>query len=138
VLVLCTVALIRAGTDDELQRDDWRSVAEYLDDRHARALVVSPANDIRTLSFYMGRFFNLNDPGVETNVIAVIELTREPADRRNPPRSVPGFTVAEVKDEGSYRLVLLRSPRLTTVGPGLARQAAPRPEDVALVADLSR
>ena len=61
-----------------------------------------------------------------------------PVDQRTPPRTVPGFTVAAIKDTDTYRLVLLRSPTRVTVGPALARQAALRPEDAATVADLTR
>jgi uncharacterized membrane protein len=138
VLALSALGLVRTATEDKLQRDDWRGVAEYLDQRRAGALVVSPANDARPLSFYLGRVYNIVDPGVGTSEIAVIDVTRAPEDERIPPRAVPGFSVAEVKDEGAYRLVLLRSARRMVVGPALARQAALRPEDAALVADLTR
>jgi hypothetical protein len=132
------LALVRIGTDDGLQRDDWRSAAAYLDKKRAAALVVSPANDARPLSYYLGRFFTLVDPGVGTSEIAVIELTRAPIGERTPPRTVPGFRVADVEDTDTYRLVLLRSPTRVMVGPALASQAAARPDDAAVVADLTR
>jgi hypothetical protein len=138
VLALSVLGLVRIGTDDELQRDDWKSVAGYLDERRAAALVISPANDSRSLSYYMGRFFKIVEPGPGTSQIAVIEVTRAPLAERPRPKAVPGFRIAEVKDTGTYRLVLLRAPRKVFVGPGLAAQAALRPEDVALVADLTR
>ncbi len=51
---------------------------------------------------------------------------------------MPGFAVAEVRDTGTYRIVLLRAPARTVVGPALAARAALWPENVALVADLTR
>jgi len=137
-LALSVLALVRIGTDDGLQRDDVRSAAAYLDKQRAAAIVVSPANDARTLSYYLGRFFTLVDPGVGTRDIAALELTRAPVGERKPPRTVPGFRVADVEDTDTYRLVLLRAPSPVMVGPALAAQAAARPEDAALVADLTR
>lgn len=139
VLALSTVALVHTATDDDLQRDDWRSAAAYVEKRRARAIVVSPAHDARTLSYYLGRrFSNIAEPGVGTSEIAVVDLTRAPVAERPQPKAVPGFTIAEVKDTGTYRLVLLRSPNRVVVGPALALQAALRPADAATVDDLSR
>jgi hypothetical protein len=99
--------------------------------------VISPAVEARTLRYYLGHLFNIVEPGVRTREIAIVDLTRAPAGERIPPRQVPGFTVADVKDTATYRLVLLRSPEPVAVGPGLALQVAARPGDVAAVADLS-
>jgi mannosyltransferase len=135
-LALSAVALVRTGTDDALQRDDIRAVSNYLDRHRAFAVVVAPADDVRPLSYYQGGLAKIVDPGVTTTEIAVIDFTRAPRGERAAPRPVPGFTVAEVKDTGTYRLVLLRSTRPIVVGPALARQATPRPEDSATYADL--
>jgi mannosyltransferase len=137
VLALSTVALIRTATDDALQRDDWRGAVGYLEQHHVQAVVVSPANNARPIDYYMGHLFGIVDPGLKTDRIAVIETTRAPRGERIPPRRVPGFTTAEVKDTDTYRIVLLRAPRPVVVGPGLALQAAADPQDVRAVADVT-
>jgi len=98
---------------------------------------VSPANNVRPIDYYMGHLFNIVDPGVNTDRIAVIDTTRAPRGERIPPRRVPGFTTAQVLDTDTYRIVLLRAPEPVAVGPGLALQAAARPQDVRAVADVT-
>jgi hypothetical protein len=137
VLALSAVSLIRTATDDALQRDDWRTAVDYLEQHDVQAIVVSPANNVRPIDYYMGQLFNVVDPGVTTDRIAVIDTTRAPRGDRIPPRQVPGFTTAEVKDTDTYRIVLLRAPKPVAVGPGLALQAAARPQDVRAVADVT-
>jgi len=134
-LALSAVALVKTAGDDALQRDDWRRAAAYLEQRHVQAIVISPANNVPPLDYYKGHLFNIVDPGVLTDKIAVIDTTRAPLGERIPPRRVPGFTTAEVEDTGTYRIVLLRSPKPVLVGPGLALQSAARPQDVRAVAD---
>ena len=137
VVALSVLALVRTGTDDALQRDDWRRASRFLTENRVQAIVVSPANDARPLDYYLGHLFNIVDPGVNTDRIAVIEVTRAPRADRVPPRQAQGFTASNVVDTGTYRLVLYRSPRPQVVGPALALQAAARPENVAAKADLS-
>jgi 4-amino-4-deoxy-L-arabinose transferase-like glycosyltransferase len=137
VLALSVLAVGRIATDDALQRDDWKSASSYLRERRVQALVISPAIEARTVSYYLGKLYNIVDPGVKTTQIAVVDLTRAPEGERSPPKPPPGWTVADVRDTDTYRLVLLRSPRPDVVGPGLALQVAARPGDVAAVADLA-
>jgi len=137
VLALSAVSLIRTATDDALQRDDWRAAVGYLEQHDVQAIVVSPANNVRPIDYYMGHLFNIVDPGVNTDRIAVIDTTRAPRGERIPPRRVPGFTTAQVLDTDTYRIVLLRAPEPVAVGPGLALQAAARPQDVRAVADVT-
>jgi len=138
VVVLSAVALVRTATDDRLQRDDWRSVARFLDGRHARILVTSPQDDGRALSYYMGGLLELTDPGVETQEVAVVELTRAPLRERRALLPVPGFRPIATSDAETYRLVLERSPRTVTLGPGAVLPFAFRPDDAAAYADLNR
>jgi mannosyltransferase len=139
VLALSALALVRTGTDDALQRDDWRTAVDDLDRTRAGAIVVSPADNLRPLRHYYPRpLFELVDPGVGTSEIAVLDTTRAPIAERIAPRPPPGFAVAEIRDTDTYRIVLLRSSAQMVVGPGLARRAAARPDNVHPVADLER
>jgi uncharacterized membrane protein len=135
---LFAVALVKIGTDDVLQRDDWRAAAE-LEGTNARVIVVSPAIEARTLRHYRPGLRDLIEPGVgDTTEVAVIGLTRAPrGERPDPAPPAPGFRPAKVIDTGTYRIVVFRGPR-SVVGPRGATAAALQPDDSFGLADLSR
>ncbi|MEA2445082.1 MAG: mannosyltransferase [Thermoleophilales bacterium] len=139
--VLCAlfaVALARTASDDALQRDDWRAVAAELERRHARVVVVSPAIELRTLRHYRGNLSDLIYPGVDTEEVAIVGLTRAPrGDRPIPPPPAPGFKRAEIIDSGTYRIVIFRGPR-DVIDPAEAAGSALARGNSAGVADLTR
>jgi mannosyltransferase len=136
---LFAVALVKIGTDDVLQRDDWRAAAAELEGTNARVIVVSPAIEARTLRHYRPGLRDLIEPGVgDTTEVAVIGLTRAPrGERPDPAPPAPGFRPAKVIDTGTYRIVVFRGPR-SVVGPRGATAAALQPDDSFGLADLSR
>jgi hypothetical protein len=130
--------VVRIATDDALQRDDWRSAARALKAHHAGVIVVSPADEARTLRWYRPNLPNLIDPGFVTREVAVVELTRAaPADRETPPPP-PGFRTVATVDRDTYRLTVARAPQDTLVSPAAARASALTPDDAQAVADLRK
>ena len=138
VVVLSIVVLGRTGTDDALQRDDWRSIAAELDYHRARVVVVSPGIQVRTLRWYRDGLPDLVEPGVLTTEIAVVGLTRAPLSERAVPALPPGFRAVTTVDHGTYRLVIARAAAEQEVPPGLAAGSGFTPGDLYVVADLRR
>jgi uncharacterized membrane protein len=138
VCALSLVAVVRIATDDALQRDDWRSAVAILDEHHARVIVVSPANEARTLRWYRPNLPNLIDPGVATGEVAIVGLTRAPEDERPTPRLPPGFRAVATVDRGTYRLIIADAPQEQLVSPAMALGSALAVGNAAAVADLRR
>jgi mannosyltransferase len=138
VWALSLLALVRIATDDALQRDDWRSAAHALDDQRAGVIVVSPADEARTLRWYRPNLPDLIDPGIATREVAIVGLTRAAPSKRPSPQPPPGFRIVATIDRGTYRMTIARAPRATTVSPAAALQSAMTPADAQAVADLRR
>lgn len=138
VLALSVVGLVRIAGDDALQRDDWRSAASELDGRRAAVIVVSPANEARTLRWYRPNLPDLIEPGLAPQEIAIVDLTRAPTADRAMPNLPPGSRPAAVIDSGTYRIVIARPPSGTVIGPRQALRSSFRPDDAKPLADLRR
>ena len=138
VAVGSVVALVRTGTDDALQRDDWGSVSAELDRYRARVIIISGANEARTLRWHRPNLPEIIDPGVATSEVAIVGLTRAPLAERPAPRPPPGFRTVRTIDSGTYRLIIARAPREAVVGRAAALGSAFTPGDVHIVADLRR
>ena len=136
VCALFVLSLVRVGTDDGLQRDDWRAVRATLERRNPPVIVVSPAIQARSLRYYAGDMPALLDPGLETGAVAAVGLTREPrADRVMPEAPAPGFS-PKVFDGDTYRVVLFEgTPAM--IGVVAAHRAALEPSDAQPLADLT-
>jgi 4-amino-4-deoxy-L-arabinose transferase-like glycosyltransferase len=138
VCALSLVAVVRIATDDALQRDDWRSAVAILDHHHARVVVVSPANEARTLRWYLPGLPTVVDPGVATDEVAIVGLTRAPRDQRPVPRPPAGFRTVLTVDRGTYRLIIADAPQELVVSPAMALGSALEAGNAAAVADLRR
>ena len=138
VCALSALAVVRIATDDRLQRDDWRSAAAELDRHRARVVVVSPANEARTLRWYGPNLPDVVEPGVATSEVAIAGLTRAPRDERPSPQPPPGFRTVRTIDGNTYRLIIAQAPAEAVVGPAAALGSALIPGDAHAVADLRR
>jgi mannosyltransferase len=111
---LCALLLtisIAVPLDPELQRDDWRSIAERLGrPERPRAIAVYPYPGFVPLDFYVAGADRLPRRGARVNEVAVVSVTRDPAGGQvRPP--VPGFTEVERVRRPGYALVRFRAPR---------------------------
>lgn len=119
-VALCAVAIVvnlQVATDDDLQRDDWRSAARALGSApgEPRAVVVTPEFQKKPLRLYAGSLPPLPPAGAAVREVVVVENDR-PAPSTLPP-APPGFTEAGRVRTPSYSLVRFRAPAPVLVTP---------------------
>jgi mannosyltransferase len=113
-VLLCGLLLaisVAVSLDPELQRDDWRSMAEALEpQQEARAIVVAPYPGFVPLDFYLPGASRLPGGGTALREVAVLSVTRDPNGVRVR-APAPGFREVERLRRPSYTLVRFRSAR---------------------------
>jgi mannosyltransferase len=113
-VLLCGLLLaisVAVPLDPDLQRDDWRSMAEALErPPEVRAIVVAPSPGFVPLDFYLAGASRLPAGEALLREVAVLSVTRDP-DGIRVRAPAPGFREVERLRRPSYTLVRFRSAR---------------------------
>ncbi len=121
VAILCAISLavvIAVDARVDLQRDDWRGVAQALPPPTGpRAFVISPIHGSVALALYVPRLGPLPPTGaLVTEIVAVAIALHVPGKTRHAPPvptlpPPPGFTEALRRSGPTYSLVVYRAPQ---------------------------
>jgi hypothetical protein len=129
---LCAVSVlvvVRVAESEDLQRPDWRGVAELVREGSS-AIVVAPPAGGNPLSFYLDieDYWEGLTPAVDELVVAGRR------DRVDPSPRFPGFEPVEGHELGQLRIVRLRSNRPRRLEPAALTRLEPgeEPDEVNL------
>ena len=125
---LWVAVVVAVAVDRDLQREDWRGLAERLEADHGeRVLVVTPTFGFVPLSLYLPAVPRLPASGAPVHELLVIDVAASPAE---PPSLAPHprFTLRERATTPSWSLGRYASTRAVTVVPSELSFRPPRPE----------
>jgi mannosyltransferase len=125
--VMCAVSVavvIAVDARVDLQRDDWRGVAEALPPPTGpRAFVISPIHGSIPLALYVPRLRPLPPAGAVVSEIAAVAIAKHEAGQTRHAPAIPpippppGFTEVARRSGSTYSLVVYRAPQPLPVAP---------------------
>lgn len=127
--VLSASTVLFVATSESLQRDNWRGVADALDDDHPlapRALVVTPFTAPAPFAVYAPQWELMPAEGAAVREIDLVALPLrhrtqsrpgEPPRPENHPPPAPGFELVDERFDDTFTLLRYTSPQPVTVTP---------------------
>ncbi len=127
--VLSASTVVFVATSQSLQRDNWRGVADALDDDHPltpRALVITPFTAPAPFAVYAPQWELMPPEGAAVREIDLVALPLrrrtqaqpgEPPRPENHPPPAPGFELVEKRFDETFTLLRYTSPEPVTVTP---------------------
>ena len=117
---LCLTAIavnIQVGFNEDLQRDDWRAVAEAIGPPAggARGIALNDQVQIAPLEHYLPGLREYPPDGTDLREVVALHITRSPSTFE--PQPPAGFELVERLREPSFELARYRAPAPTYVGP---------------------
>jgi len=122
VVAVSLVVTIEVTRDRDLQRADWRGLAQALGPAKApRVVIVTPGFDAQPLLLYTGGMGPVPPEGAAVTEIDVIGSQRPP--HYAPPPPPAGFTAVEQRRDISWELIRYRASAPATVAPAALAQS---------------